>query len=371
VEYKEELHLVKPFKVFDASKSNLPTRVFGGEASGVRDWDNIKYPTMLEIKKSLWGEYWSEDEIKLGKDIEQYREKLNDRERYVFNILTGMLNELDSSASDFLFYLYSVITDPSIRSVVSLIDKFEILHNPSYQYLTSTMLNGEEKHQAFEEVKTIEPLLHRNEHLYDKIDKFINVIREHLITDSDVDDVFIQSAFEAILAYQCLEGLHFSAAFVYFHSLARSQRMQGSNQLVNLIKADEQQHSEFFGTFIRIIMGENPSINTEANMNYAVDFIKECVVREKVWARHIFKGIDLFTIKEYEDYIEYLANIIARNAGIREPFPNNTELKSRWIVTYGSKKKNANDADQIVTRQDFLQGNAINYAHEGGEDFDL
>jgi ribonucleoside-diphosphate reductase beta chain len=104
-------------------------------------------------------------------------------------------------------------------------------------------------------------------------------------------------------------------------------------------------------------------------MRYAVEFVKQCVGLEKEWAAFIFENIDTFKLSEYNDYVEYLANVICRNAGIEEPFPSNKEIKSRWMVTYGSKKRNGED--DIVSRTDFLQGNAINYTHESGEDFDL
>lgn len=363
---------MKPFKIFDAEKSNLPTRVIGGEASGIRDWDNIKYPSMLDIRESLWNENWNLDEVKLGMDITQYREVLTDIEKYVYNVETGMLNELDSAATDFLFYLFSVITDPSIRSVIALINAYETLHNGGYQYLSSSMLNGLQKFEAFESIKHIDELVNRNKYIYDKLNKLIGSIREYVINDKKEDNQFFQDFFEGVLAYQCLEGLHFSSGFVYFHALARDQKMLGSNDMINLIKADEVQHSEFFGTLLRILMAENPVLNTRENMDYAKNFIKTCVSNEKKWARFIFKDIDLFSMNEYEDYIEYLANIIARNAGIEEPFPDNQEIKSRWIVTYGNKKRNSRDGKQIVTRKDFLQGNSTEYSQSnGGDDFDM
>lgn len=326
---------------------------------------------MLDMSKQLFAEYWNEDEVKLGKDKEQYRNVLSDNERYVYNIVTGMLNQLDSVATDFNFYLNSIVSDPSVRSVISLINSFEVLHNRSYQYLTSTMLNDSEKRQAFEEIKVIPELVKRNEHIFKKIQGFIDSSTDYIVNKKEVTDEFLQAVFEGLIAYQTLEGLHFSGGFVYFHSLARDQKMIQSNGMINLIKTDETQHSEFNGTLIRILMSEFPQLNTVANREFAVNFLKECVRLEAEWGKVIFKDIDLFGSKVYQDYIEYLANIIARNAGFNEPFPNNAELKSRWIVTYGSKKRDKNDANQIVTKTDFLQSNATNYAHESGEDFDL
>lgn len=358
-----------PFRIYDPSKSNIPTKIFGGDASGVRDYDNLKYPEMLEINKSLFAEYWVEDEIKLSKDIEQYNNKLTEVQKWVYNTITGMLNELDSIATDFNMFLSFTVTDPSVRSVVAMINSFEILHNRSYQYLTSTMLNDKQKKEAFEEVKNIPALRDRNGRIFDKIQKFIDVSNEYILSKKPVDDYFLQVAFEALLANQCLEGLHFSCAFVYFHSLARENLMISSNNMINLIKTDETQHSEFYGTLIRAMMAENPQLNTQKNKEYALNFVKESVEKEKEWARFIFKDIDTFGMKEYMNYVEYLANVICRNAGMEQPYPENTEIKSRWIVTYGSKKRDSNDSKQITTRTDFLQSDAINYEHEDGDGY--
>jgi ribonucleoside-diphosphate reductase beta chain len=324
---------------------------------------------MLELNKLLFSEYWIEDEVKLGKDVEDYREKLNDEERKVYNYITGKLNWLDSIATDFNFVLGYICTDPSIRSNIALIGSFEELHNRSYQYLTSTMLSDEQKAQAFEEVKQLDLMLKRNKPVIEKIQNFVDMAKEYIGHTKEIDDEFLQCLFEALIAYLVLEGLYFSGGFVYFHSLARDQKMLESNNMINLIKTDENQHNVFYGMLVQILMKENPSLNTKENMRYAVEFVKQCVGLEKEWAAFIFENIDTFKLSEYNDYVEYLANVICRNAGIEEPFPSNKEIKSRWMVTYGSKKRNGED--DIVSRTDFLQGNAINYTHESGEDFDL
>ncbi|MED1863382.1 ribonucleotide-diphosphate reductase subunit beta [Fictibacillus nanhaiensis] len=360
---------IQPFRVFDGGKPNVASKVFGGDASGIRDWDNIKYPEMLEINKQLFAEYWIEDEVKLGKDLEDYKNKLNNNEREVYNYISGKLNWLDSIATDFNFILGYLCTDPSVRSNIALINSFEQLHNRSYQYLTATMLTQEQKEQAFEHIKTIPQLVKRNEHVISKIQTLVDETKLHIQEDAELNQEFLQTIFEGILANLVLEGLYFSGGFVYFHSLARDQKMIESNNMINLIRADETQHSVFYGMLLQILMKENPGLNTKENMNFAVEFVKKAVELEKEWATHIFANIDTLQIKEYNDYVEYLANVICRNAGIEQPFPNNAEIKSRWIITYGSKSRS--DSSQIVTRTDFLQGNAINYTHESGEDFDL
>lgn len=364
------MSVVRPFRIYDLASPNLPTKIFGGKASGTRDWDNIKYPVFLEYCKSLFAEYWIEDEVKLGKDIEDYINKLTDEERRVFNYLTGVLNELDSVASDFNAALLFSVTDPSLRSIIALISSFEVLHNRSYQYLTATMLNQQQKEQTFEEIKKLPLLIERNQLIMPKLQKTIDTVAEYMFQKKEIDDNFLQTMFEGLLAYQVLEGLYFSGGFVYFHSLARDNKMIESNGLINMIKTDENQHSEIYGLIVQILVSEFPQLNTQESFDYAINFFKECVEAEKRWSSWLFKNIDTLSIKEYHDYVEYLANLICRNAGMEEPYPDNKELKSRWISTYGSKKR-MGDRNQIVSRTDFLQTNATNYAHESGEDFDL
>jgi ribonucleoside-diphosphate reductase beta chain len=183
-----------------------------------------------------------------------------------------------------------------------------------------------------------------------------------------MSDETLQTIFEGLLAYQVLEGLYFSGGFVFFHSLARDNKMIESNNIINMIKADENQHSEIFGTIIQIFMDDFPQLNTQKNLDYAMNFMRKAVELEKEWSAWIYRDIDTLPVSEYHEYVEYLANLICRNAGMTEPYPENGEIKAKWIVTYGSKKKNNSE---IAAKADFLQGNAINYKHEDGGDFDL
>lgn len=339
------------FRVFNGEATNKATKVFGGEASGICDWDDIRYPHMLTFYKELFGAYWIEDEFRLQDDFRQYRQNLNEEERYVYNVLTGMLTSLDSVANRFNFTLGHMTTDPSVAAVIQMIGAFEGLHARSYQYLTSTMLNSSEKKLAFNAPKEIDLLVKRNNYLFDKIQEFID------------DPENLEKQYHAILSNLMLEGLHFTSSFAYFNSLARSNRMIGTNNVISSIKFDETQHSVFYGELMQIIMKENPELNTEKNYKEAIQFIKDCAEREKEWGEFIFKNIDTLSISEYKDYVEYLSNVICRNAGIEEVYPDNKTLKSPWILKYGEKGNKV--------RQDFFQSNNNTYAHESGDGFDL
>lgn len=368
----KDLIQTTPFRVYNPEEPNHPTKIFGGKASGIRNWDDIKYPIFLEYQKKLFGEYWIPEEVLMGKDMEQYKQLLNKHEQKVYQYNSGMLNWLDSMASDVVTMLFLSTSDPSLRSVLSLIASFETMHNVSYEHMTATVLTAAEKEKAFKEVREIPILQKRNDFIINKLDKLVNVLSDYLVTrketgQEEMSDETLQTIFEGIVAYQILEGLYFSGGFVYFHSLARDNKMLESNNIISLIRADENQHSEIFGTVIQILMNEYPQLNTQENLDYAMNYIQEAVQLEKEWSTWLYENIDTMSIAEYHDYVEYLANLISRNAGMIEPFPENKENKAKWIVTYGSKKKEGD----ISSKADFLQGNSINYAHEDGGDFDL
>lgn len=362
---------IKTFRVFNGEVNNKATKAFFGEASGINDFDDTRYPHMLEMNKDLAGEFWTEDEIRLGDDIKQYRQNMTDEERYVYNVISGYLTELDSIATKFNFVLGMIVSCPAVLANIAVISFFEVLHNRSYQYLTSSMLNAEQKKEAFNAPKEIPLLVERNELVIEKIQTMINEISKYALDEeSTVTDELLEAVYEGILSNVVLEGLFFSGGFVFYHSLARDNRMLGSNNMINLIKEDETQHNVFFGDLLKILMLEYPHLNTPERQESAVAYIHKCVEKEKEWASYLFKGIDTLSIAEYHNYVEYLANVIARNAGIKEPYPDNKELKSKWILKVGHKKRSDN-VDAIATRADFFQTNVIDYGHEGGEGFDL
>jgi ribonucleoside-diphosphate reductase beta chain len=209
--------------------------------------------------------------------------------------------------------------------------------------------------------------MNRNQIIIDKIQKFVDYIENVMAGKEKEDETkFFKLLYEGLLAYIILEGLYFSGGFVYFHSLARDNKMIGSNNMINLIKKDETQHNVFYGLVMQVLMLENQHLNTQENYDYAVEFIKTCVNAEKEWARELFTDIETLSIKEYENYIEYLANVICRNAGLSDLFTDNKDIKSKWILNYGEK-----NGEHRATKADFFQTNVINYSHEGGEGFDL
>ncbi|AZF89240.1 ribonucleoside-diphosphate reductase subunit beta [Bacillus phage vB_BthM-Goe5] len=366
----------KPFRLYNEMHPNRATRLFGGRASGIRNWDDQLVDIWLDFQKALFAEYWIPEEIRMGKDIEQYALEMSHEERITYERVSGALNWLDSMASDIVTLLFMTTSDPALRSVLTLIASFETTHNVSYEHMTSSVIGFEEKQKHFAKVRELPLLAKRNKHILVDLENMTDVLVKYLkrkielgVSDLEMTQEEIQTIFKGLVAYQILEGLYFSGGFVYFHSLARDNKMIESNSMINLIKADENQHSEIFGMIIKVLVTENPFLNTKENMDWVMGYIRESVQLEKEWTAWLYEDIDTLSVPEYHEYVEYLANLICRNAGFQEPYPDNHELKAKWIVTYGSKSSGNN---AIGVKADFLQTNVINYQHtDGNDDFDL
>lgn len=355
---------MQPFRIFNAEVENKATKVFGGQASGLCDWGDIKYPIMLTLNEEMFGNLWGLGEIHLNSDLKDYRSILTPAERRVYNIISGYLTLLDSIADKFNFVIGFITTDPSVQQNIQLIGAFEGLHNRSYQHLTATMLNDSEKREAFNAPREIKTLMERNEMVIQPIQEFVDLFSKRiLVPNMELKEDELQCLFKALIHNLILEGLFFTGGFTYFHSLAREDKMIGSNNLINLIKEDEMHHNKFYGQLLKILMLENPSLNTDENMELAVSWIKAAVEKEKQWAEELFEGIYTLSVREYHNYVEYLANVICRNAGIKEVYPDNVTLRSQWILKYGQKTG--------AIKSDFFEVDTIDYGHEGGGSFDF
>lgn len=355
---------MKPFRTFNAEIRPSSSLVFGGGVQRGLSREDVKYPIMLDLNEQMFVNLWGLGEIHLNSDLKTYRQVLTPDERRVYNIISGYLTLLDSIADKFNFLMSYLVTDGIIRETIRLIGSFEGLHTRTYQFLTSTMLNDGEKREAFNAPREIPLLLERNELVVGPIQEFVEMMQKRVLhPEMGLNEQEKATTFNALVHNLILEGVFFTGGFTFFHSLAREDKMIGSNNAINLIKEDETQHNKFYGEVIKIFMHENPEMNTTQNMELATSWIRTAVEKEKEWASYLFDGIYSMSIREYHDYVEYLANVICRNAGIVEIYPDNQELKSRWILEHGRKSG--------AIRADFFEVDAIDYIHEEGGNFDF
>jgi ribonucleoside-diphosphate reductase beta chain len=124
--------------------------------------------------------------------------------------------------------------------------------------------------------------------------------------------------------------------------------------MISYIQRDEMQHAYFVAQFIRILLTENPELNTNANIEYVYQTIGQAVELEKEWAHAILTDIDGIDLQEYEHYTEYLANKRLRQLGLQNLYEERNNPMP-WIHVFSDEMMNE-------TKSDFFEQKSRTYS---------
>lgn len=213
--------LLKKARILDPVAPNRSTRLFGGEASGILNWNDIKYPHFYEIRQEIRAQFWIASEVDLTKDVVEFDE-LTEKERTAYIKIIGLLATLDAPQTDLAAKLSDYTTDPSVKSVMATIADQESEHNHSYAYVLSTVADFKTQVEAFEQGRTDDVLLKRNERVTEIYNEFS-------------DNPTILTALQAMIYTSLLEGMYFYSAFAYFYNLSRNNKMGGTAEMISFI----------------------------------------------------------------------------------------------------------------------------------------
>lgn len=331
-------------KLFDPKQQNQPTAVVNGVSSGILNWDDIKYPQMYEIYKSLLGNFWTPFEINLSTDRKQYQELLSNEERKVFRSIIGLLAILDSVQPKFFSALQNHLTDDSVRDNLIVAGQQEVVHNHSYSYTLSSVENEKYQKEAFEIARTDKEVYERNELIINNYEEFIN-------------KPSIESLIKAMISSIILEGINFYSGFAFFYNLARHNKMVGTSTMISYIQRDELVHTFLITQIIKLIVEENKDNLGFDIKSFAQELFKEAVEKEIKWSRHILANITEIDLDEMEDYIKYRANKCLSMINIEPIYEGVDENSMKWIRAYVSEGK-----DKDLTKTDFFEQKARSYA---------
>lgn len=317
-------------KLLNPEFPNKSTSIINGKSSGLLNWNDIAYPKMYDLYQTLLANFWKAQEINMQDDIKQW-EHLSDTERDVFLRINTQLASLDSLQTPTMFQVMDYVTDSSFKAIFAVISQQEAVHNESYSYILSSLVPISEQNGRFNQAKSDPIVRKRNQLILDAYENF----RENPTG---------QSLFQLCVNSINLEGIYFYAGFAFFYHLARQQKMLKTSTMISYIQRDEMQHAYFIAQFIRILLTENPALNTEENINYIYKTIHEAVELEKEWANYILaeiKGIDL---AEFDGYVEYLANKRLRQIGLNNLYEERSNPMP-WIQVFSDEMMNETKSD--------------------------
>lgn len=332
--------MLKVQEVFNTEAPNRATKIIGGECSSILNWDDIRHPEMYKLYKVLIANHWIPSEIPMNKDKQQFKE-LSIAEQEAYKKIIGLLAVLDSMQTNFVTDVGQYFTDSSLVAIAAIINQQEVIHNQSYSYVLSSIADYQTQKEVFEYWKHDDVLRRRN--------LFISKVYQRFR-----DEKSPQTFFEAIVADMILEGIFFYSGFAFFYNLARNQKMLGTSQMISYIQRDEAQHSYFFGEVCKLLLADFPELNTEANRQYVYDTIDEAVQLEVEWAHYVLQGIDGIDLKEFADYIRFIANKRLHMMGFAKAYTG-VDNCMPWIRPFSDEALNQ-------TKTDFFEGKSRSYA---------
>src|SRR5690625_5238155 len=86
--------LLEKAKTLEPRFPNKSTKLFGGESSGILNWNDIAYPHWYKMYKRLLGNYWQADEVNMASDVKQFPTLTKDEQDAYLKII-GLLSTLE------------------------------------------------------------------------------------------------------------------------------------------------------------------------------------------------------------------------------------------------------------------------------------
>ncbi len=312
--------LLQQAKVLEPMEPNRSTKLFGGEASGILNWNDIKYPHFYEIREEIRAQFWIAAEVDMTPDVKQFK-TLTEAEQDAYLKIIGLLATLDAPQTDLAAKIADYSTDPSVTSVMATIADQESEHNHSYAYVLSSVTNLQGQIEAFEMGRQDPVLLKRNERIVEVYNDF-------------AQQPTIENVLKAMVYTSLLEGMYFYSAFAYFYNLARHNKMVATSTMISFINRDELQHARFISELFRATLAENPTYNNEEFIEWVYDQYRHNVEMEEEWANYVLADVEGIDLEDMQGYIKYRANKMLRMMGLSEIYPEYTENPMKWIRAY-------------------------------------
>jgi ribonucleoside-diphosphate reductase beta chain len=297
----------------------------------------IKFPSLWDYYKRHLSTFWTAEEIKMGEDLVDWNDKLNDNERYFLKNILAFFAASDGIVNENLVAnFYNEVQIPEARQFYTVQMMIESIHSETYALLIDTyIIDSKEKNRLFNAIETIPAIkkkadwtikwIEQGSTLVNSVpEKAMTGIRElklvydNLTSMNNVDATFEfflkerPSFAQRLLAFICVEGIFFSGAFCAIYWLKSRGLMPGLSTANNFISRDENLHAEFAITLYKLLDNRLREETVHAIFKDAVDIEKEFITES------LPVSLIGMNCKLMSDYIEMVAD--------------------RWLVLLGYNK---------------------------------
>ena len=244
---------------------------------------NHKY---YEFYKKQLSTFWTVEEIDLSKDREQFLNKLSDSERnFIKNILAFFAASDGIVAENLDLNFIEEITYKEVRTCLRFQSMMEDIHSEMYSRLIDTLISdSEEKTRIFNAITTI-PCIKQKADWARKWTKSEDTTLPH-----------------RLIAFACVEGIHFSGSFCAIYWLKKRNLMPGLTLSNEFIARDEGCHTETSITLYNDLKSE-----MRLDETVVMTIIEEAVAIETVFITDSIScsmlGMNVDMMKQYIKFV--------------------------------------------------------------------
>lgn len=324
----------------------------------------IQYHGPMEMYKKAQASFWTAEEITLTEDLVQWKQPfdkhkltLSDNDRYFIKHILAFFASFDGIINENLAQrFYSEIQIPEARLFYGFQIAMEGIHGETYSLFIDTFV---------EDKKERETLFRAVEH-YPSIKKMADWAMKYVNADLPFN--------QRLIAFACVEGILFSAAFCAIFWLKKRGLLPGLAFSNELISRDEALHMDFACMINSLLVHKADPEKIVEIVVSAVDHGKEFITAS------LPCNLIGMNCTEMTKYVEYVADQLLVKLGVDKhyntlnPFDwmdlisaqNKSNMFERRVGNYNKAKFNSstitssshelnNDRDNDVTANNGIQ----------------
>ena len=276
----------------------------------------IEHTDVWDMYKKAQACYWQAEELRLEDDIHDWEVKLNDNERLFLEHVLAFFAASDGIVNENLAATFAnEVQWPEARAFYCMQLLIETVHSESYSLMIDTYVK--DKDRKLELLRGVETL--------DAVKMKADWARQYC-------DKGLPFAVR-LVAWACVEGIHFSGAFAaIFWLKSRSIMHQGLGVANAFIARDEALHRDFAVLLYSKLVNRLSERQVHDIIRSAVD-VEETFVRDSIPVRLISMNADAML-----QYIQFCADHLAVSLGygklfnVRNPFPFMDQLSLAGVA---------------------------------------
>jgi ribonucleoside-diphosphate reductase beta chain len=258
----------------------------------------IRHPKIWEAYKKQEAALWIASEIKLDKDIPDWK-KLDDDERHFLKMVLAFFAASDLIVNENLDLRFLDDVQPLEAKVAYSFQKFmENIHSEMYSRLIDTYITDpNEKDYLFNAVENVAIIKKKAEWAR----KWINSS---------------ESFAQRLVAFSAVEGIFFSGSFCAIYWVKERGLLPGLCKSNEFIARDEGMHKDFAVLLHGMLNEKCPEETLHAIVREAVEIEKEFITEA------LPCSLIGMNAKDMKAYIEYVANRLVLEYGYNDLYPN-------------------------------------------------